>query len=73
MTDDPIPRAYGRTELALAYNPGLSDSAAWRKLRSWIELNTELHQALRQAGYNPARRTFTPREVALIFEYLGTP
>lgn len=66
-------RQYGRTELALLYSPTLCPSAAWRKLRLWIDTNTELCSKLHALGYNDHLRSFTPLQVALITEYLGEP
>ncbi|MDD4533879.1 MAG: DUF4248 domain-containing protein [Prevotella sp.] len=72
MDDYPI-RSYGRTELALAYNPSLDAQSAWRKLKEWIAYSKELTAALKQAGYDPRRRSFTPKQVTIIFECLGKP
>ena len=40
-------RAYGRTELAQAYNPHLSPGAAWQKLSLWIHLYPDLAERLK--------------------------
>ena len=61
-------RTFGRTELAQLYFPGFVDRSAWRKLRSWLDLNPRLHPLA-----SLHRRTFTPAEVARIFEELGEP
>ena len=66
-------RAYGRTELAQAYNPHLSPGAAWQKLSLWIHLYPDLTERLKAIGYSPRRRVFTPRQVAMIVEALGEP
>ncbi len=66
-------RAYGRTELAQAYNPHLSPGAAWQKLSMWIHLYPELTERLKAIGYSPHQRVFTPRQVAMIVEALGEP
>ncbi len=66
-------RAYGRTELAQAYNPHLSPGAAWQKLSLWIRLYPELTERLKAIGYSPHQRVFTPRQVAMIVEALGEP
>ena len=66
-------RAYGRTELAQAYNPHLSPGAAWQKLSLWIHLYPELTERLKAIGYSPRQRVFTPRQVAMIVEALGEP
>jgi hypothetical protein len=66
-------RSYTKAELSLRYNPEMSEATARQHLRRWIYANPGLMEALQQAGYNPRRHSFTPREVALIFEYLGEP
>ena len=66
-------RAYGRTELAQAYNPYLSPGAAWQKLSLWIHLYPDLTERLKAIGYSPHQRVFTPRQVAMIVEALGEP
>lgn len=66
-------RAYGRTELAQAYNPHLSPGAAWQKLSLWINLYPGLSEQLSAIGYTPHQRVFTPRQVAMIVEALGEP
>lgn len=66
-------KEYGRTELAQRYCPTLTPDAAWRKLKRWINLNTELTAQLRELGYTPSQRSFTPKMVASIFYYLGEP
>lgn len=68
-----IIRAYGRTELAQMYFPAVSAESAWRRLKRWIGLCRPLACELRRIGYDPARRTFTPREVAAIAAMLGEP
>ena len=42
-------------------------------LKSWIRGNVELTSALKSCGMPPRKKTFTPKEVALIFHYLGEP
>ena len=66
-------KSYGRTELAQMYFPRLTAGAAWRKLRSWMTLCSPLMAELERLGYAGGRRTFTPAEVAAIFEYIGEP
>ena len=66
-------RAWGRTELAQAYFPDLGGVSAWRKLRGWIALCAPLAAELARLGYDGRRRSFTPREVAAIFYFIGEP
>jgi len=66
-------RSYGRMELAQMYSPEVTPQRAWRRLREWIAFNGELSEMLRRTGYDGRHRSFTPRQVGLIFEYLGEP
>ena len=66
-------KTYGRTELAQMYFPGYTAKAAWRRLRSWLALCPPLRAELARLGYDGRRRTFTPAEIAAIFEYIGEP
>ena len=67
-------RQYGRTELALLYSPTLSPSAAWRKLKLWIDINQRLTERLHNLGYQHSLfRSFTPLQVSAIVEELGEP
>jgi hypothetical protein len=66
-------RIYGKGELASLYNPNVEAKSAVRTLMRWIRRNTELSAKLREAGYDPLRRTFFSAEVSLIFNYLGRP
>ncbi len=61
-------KTYGRSELAQQYFPHLKQMSAWLKLKSLMLEYPEL-EALTQLS----RRTFTPREVALLFDTLGAP
>lgn len=47
-------RAYGRMELAQLYSPELTDIAAYRKMKKWIERCPGLQQRL----YEPTRTPF---------------
>ena len=63
-------RAYGRMELAQLYSPELTDIAAYRKMKKWIERCHGLQQRL---GYQPEHRSYTPLEVRVIVDALGEP
>lgn len=69
----PKVRSYGRTQLAKIYFPDMSRDAAYRKLKSWITGCKDLMQELAKLGYNWHNRSFTPAQVAVIYEYLGEP
>ncbi len=64
---------YTKFALASAYFPDSTYDASIRRLRRWIDNNTELHDHLVAIGYHPRQRHFTSRQTALIFEYLGEP
>jgi hypothetical protein len=66
-------RAYTKAELAQLYNPHLSYITSLQQLRRWLQHNPALMDELRAAGYRSTRHSFTPREVAIIFRYLGEP
>ncbi len=66
-------RAYGRTELALAYSPKLTPKGALARLNSWIRLYPGLTERLTATGFRWSQRSFTPTQVGLIIEALGEP
>ena len=65
--------SYSMKELAGLYFPASSPRAATTQLRRWITLNNDLTDALAQTGLKKGQRLLTPRQVALILEYLGEP
>lgn len=66
-------RVYSKEELAMLYKPDLCITLALQNLSRWIGMNKPLVAKLEEVGYNKYRRSFTPREVQLIFKYLGEP
>ena len=66
-------RAYGKGELAQLYCPNITTAAARKKLMLWINLYPNLMEALHQAGFSDATRSFTPAQVKLIVDALGEP
>ena len=42
-------------------------------LTRWIKRNHELYEALAHTGYNVRTRTFMPKQVSLIVQYLDEP
>lgn len=67
-------KSYGKSELALLYFPtAATTSGALSNLNSWIRGNKQLSDELRSCGMPPKSKFFTPKEVALIFHYLGEP
>ena len=66
-------RTYGKSELAMLYRPDLKEGNARRTLYNWMKRNEKLMAALDAVGYDPKRRTLTPREVAIIVDFIGEP
>lgn len=66
-------RTYGKGELAQLYCPHITTAAARKKLNLWINLYPNLMDALQQAGYSNATRSYTPAQVKLIVDALGEP
>lgn len=61
-------QALGRTELAQRYFPYIQPRSAWLKLKAIMEESPELEPLTRLR-----RRTFTPAEVKIIYQIIGTP
>lgn len=70
--DVPV-RAYTKQELARMYAPELTDKAAGKRLCQWMKLCRPLWMELEKTGYQPLQRILNPRQVELIFRYLGEP
>lgn len=70
---EPRLKVYGFQELAVLYFPDIQPGSASRQLKRCINDDRELLGALHAAGYRNKRRTFTPRQVRIIFHFLGTP
>lgn len=66
-------RAYGRTELAQFYFPGLNPQTAYRKLQEWIDFYPHLRERLQAAGCHPRSRIYMPVHVRMIVEAIGEP
>ena len=65
--------AHDKRVLACLYHPHNTEEKAVARLREDILRCPELLHALQRVGYRPRLRTFTPAQVALLFEYLGEP
>lgn len=61
-------RFYGKSELALAYWPGLTKEVARKKLHTEIAKNPRLRHLLERSGHD-----YTPQQVELIVRELGEP
>lgn len=67
-------KTYGKSELALLYFPdALTASGALHNLNYWINCNVQLKKELRECEMPLLAKSYTPRQVALIVEYLGEP
>ena len=67
-------RAYGKSELAMLYFPNaMTAEGALSNLNYWIRQCKGLREALRACGMARQAKSYTPKEVALIVEYLGEP
>ena len=67
------PRPYGKSELALLYQPNCTPASATKTLNRWIKGCPLLAEELRTLGYQPRRHTFLPHEVEAIVRHLGEP
>lgn len=67
-------KAYGKSDLAMKYFPeAMSAHTAVNHLMAWIHRGAKLKEELMKAGYRKSDKFFTPRQVALIVEFLGEP
>ncbi|WP_455664237.1 DUF4248 domain-containing protein [Phocaeicola sp.] len=66
-------KSYSKADIAHLYNPTMCYVSAMRTLRRWINRNEKLVKALSDSGYIPSQHSFTPKQVELIFTYLGRP
>ena len=61
-------------ELAAMYFANSTPKAATTHLKRWIDRNESLKNELTETGYiMEGQRVFTPRQVELVFRYLGEP
>ena len=65
--------SYTKKELALLYFPDSTPETAVKHLKTMILSNDMLWDELQAMGYNKRRKTFTPREIKAIFDWLGAP
>ena len=66
-------RAYSKKELALLFFPDSTPRVAVNHLMALIRRNDMLWDELQKTGYKTSGKTFTPRQVQAIFEWLGAP
>ena len=62
-----------KTELARLYGPGLKDGSALNRLAAWMQRSPGLMEELEQTGYQRRQRTFTVRQLRIIYRYLEEP
>ena len=67
------PRPYTKKELALLYFPDSTPETAVKHLMTMIRRNDMLWDELQEMGYYNRRKTFTPREVQAIFDWIVAP
>jgi hypothetical protein len=67
------PRVFGTSELAGLYFPNSTKKSAANQLRRWISGSVTLQEQLQQAGYQKGQKILTPKQVELIFGFLGMP
>lgn len=67
------PRTFSNMELGCLYCPHLTPAMASRRLKEWILYNPTLVEMLKESGWNPRNRIYTPHQVACIFKILGEP
>ena len=60
-------------ELACMYFPRSTPATATQRLRRWIRKSPELYALLLKNGYYSGIRILTPKQVSLIYYYLGDP
>ena len=66
-------RMYTKKELALMYFPESMPRTAVNHLMAWIRLCTPLWDELLKKGYCKTSKSFSPKQVKAIVEYLGEP
>ena len=66
-------KTYSKKELATLYMPEATIHAARKQLSLWIRHNKDLQNELKAAGYQPRKKLLTPRQLEIIFRYLGEP
>lgn len=62
-----------KVELAMLYAPKASPSYAIKILRTLINQDSELVEMLEKLNFRKHSHLVTPKQVRLIFEYLGEP
>ena len=66
-------KTYTKKELALLYFPDSTPDTAVKHLMTLIRRNDMLWDELQSMGYRSKSKTFTPRQVAAIVDWIGAP
>ena len=67
-------RPSSKRELAKLYFPyTINEESAIANLRNLMKHNPDLLAELKKAYYKTHNRTFTPRQIGIIVQYLGEP
>ncbi len=66
-------RSYSKKELALCFFPDSTPETAVKHLMALIRRNDMLWDELQAMGYYSKSKTFTPRQVQAIIDWLGAP
>ncbi len=66
-------RSYTKAELAHLYNPTMTYDCALRTFRRWLIRVPVLCDELKRTGYQDKQHVLSPRQVQIIFRYLGEP
>ena len=69
----PTTRGTDKRTLALRYFPHSTPAAALRRMERWMNQAHGLQEALRATGYRRRNRTLTPRQLRIVYDYLGEP
>ena len=64
---------YKKKDLACLYCPNATERFAICGMTHFRKRNHELYEALAHTGYNVRTRTFMPKQVSLIVQYLDEP
>ena len=71
--EDFIIRTYTKKELALMYFPESMPRTAVNHLMVWIRRCDPLWEELMKMGYYKTSKSFSPKQVKAIVDYLGEP
>lgn len=73
MESQNLIRSWGVGQFAQLYFPEATPSSAYSQLKRWISYEPGLKEKLREAGWRPFRKMYTPKQVAILVECFGEP